>query len=434
MRSTEIVDEGDVVDGLVRDFPLKLPLSLKGKALTERCLRLHEGLVQSWGGWRMSVPAVGVRDGTLSEKEFQVVWAWLMTEGQVLGWNFTNFKGVIGRKGGGPELVLVPWSVFKSRKMAGELKEVLGGEVAGIKDEVEVVLGRVMKDGVLTAVSCKIRPGQAVSGPILQAVEKVGASEVQMKMWTGFFQKLGEQVWGEKERFYGVTLSVAPSDFIRLGHYGEGGSCFANGGAQESSKFFLAGDVPDSFVVLYHKAKAEGQIVPWEAGKPVAARAWGVGLRGIGALVSNFYLLTHATLKGVTKVALQKGLDLKGRRLVCAPSAGLKNSGGLYMNGDSEVYYSAPEASKKGPPVLSLSKIVQERYFEELSRYLSVLGIFSRTGRGPQLLVSGGGFTMPTAKAPARWPYPGLDLREMTEKDLKDNWSQRLATTNARGG
>jgi hypothetical protein len=97
----------------------------------------------------------------------------------------------------------------------------------------------------------KVRTGQAPSRAVLAEVRKVFADyPLYVKFWETLCDKIGV-AWASSKGIP-ITLSFAPTDFIRMGHMGEGGSCYQTGGGYEYSKLNLS-LVTDSLVVMFYK-------------------------------------------------------------------------------------------------------------------------------------------------------------------------------------
>lgn len=97
----------------------------------------------------------------------------------------------------------------------------------------------------------KVRTGQAPSRAVLAEVRKVFADNPQyVKFWETLCEKIGV-AWASSQGMP-MTFSFAPTDFVRMGHMGEGGSCYQTGGGYEYSKLNIS-LVTDSIVVLFYK-------------------------------------------------------------------------------------------------------------------------------------------------------------------------------------
>jgi hypothetical protein len=96
----------------------------------------------------------------------------------------------------------------------------------------------------------KVRTGQAPSRAVLAEVRKVFAEfPLYVKMWETLCEAIGVAWAGS--RGIPISFSFAPSDFIRLGHMDEGGSCYQTGGGYEFSKLNLS-LIEDSLVVMFY--------------------------------------------------------------------------------------------------------------------------------------------------------------------------------------
>jgi len=137
-----------------------------------------------------------------------------------------------------------------------------------------------------------------------------------------------------------VILSVRPSHFLYLGHYGET-SCLHNASGNAGYKQRLATKVPNSFVILSYRG-AENIQKP-SLYKP-QGRAFGVFSEDKGILATNFYLLSHHVIRhalvnalegafGVEKLKYRSVADLGvAKELVEFPYRKL-----LYVNADAHI-------------------------------------------------------------------------------------------------
>ncbi len=186
--------------------------------------------------------------------------------------------------------------------------------------------------------SFKIRDGQAVSRAILTEVRKVYKDHPNyVKMWESIAEKMG--VGWAASKGNPVTLSFAPVDFLRCGHYGEANSCYRTGGQQEHSKYNLSMIVNSVMGIFYDvSAKDHKSSLLLRKEKPVA-RCWGIlDMENQGGLFSNLYLLQWPQVTSSLEAALKQAFnwDVKG---------GLPTEGATqnfykyaYTNGDNNIF------------------------------------------------------------------------------------------------
>jgi hypothetical protein len=186
----------------------------------------------------------------------------------------------------------------------------------------------------------KIRSGQAVTRAVLAEVRKTFKDHPNyIKMWETLCEKVGVE-WAASSG-YPITLSFAPVDFLRCGHYGEANSCYRTGHQQEHSKYNLT-MITNSVMGLFYNDP--GKIVsPNElrGGVKPAARCWGIlDLEHEGALFSNIYLLYFAQVQPSIEALLNQafGWDVKGG--LPSETAVRNFTQYAYTNGDNNVYAS----------------------------------------------------------------------------------------------
>ena len=139
-----------------------------------------------------------------------------------------------------------------------------------------------------------------------------------------------------------AILSVRPSHFLYLGHYGET-SCLNNTSGNAMYKQNLATKVPNSFVVLSYRGKENIE-------KPILykpqGRAFGLASKNDGILVTNFYMLSHHVMRhaivkaceaafGEKDLKLHPAYDGAGRPELDLTKFPYRRL--LYVNGDAQV-------------------------------------------------------------------------------------------------
>ena len=190
-------------------------------------------------------------------------------------------------------------------------------------------------------VCIKIRKGQSIA----KAVLSVAPSD-KKDSWRLLFALLG-QYWAtqnDKQKWI-VSISAAPSSFLRLGHYGEAGSCFKFGGEWQRAKAVLA-QLPRQVVILFYKEPDDGyEIVPGQPIKlAVAGRAWGAlgNEDNPGILISNIYMIEKTLAYTLTAKIVRElfgvgdvveKIDDISTRAICGT-----NDDDVYCNNDECIY------------------------------------------------------------------------------------------------
>lgn len=270
----------------------------------QQSLMMHRDLISMWGGLTRRTKARPL----------------FVTENQrrLLAGTLQSNAGVALYSGNGDSIVLQqatsPHTVASARLV-----------VYGLSDSPEFV-------------DVNIRKGQRYSSALLKAVEKSKYSRKKRatEVLEQLFTRLGELVWAER-KVIGL-LSCEPYHFLKLGHYGENNSCYAESKSRHFSKRFLGARLHDSFVLLWQLPDGRG--VPQSK---IVGRVWGWRPTPNLALVSNFYLLNKSTAGPLTESVLEEGLEMPGLRHehvvsehICKTFINLASHGrACYINHDS---------------------------------------------------------------------------------------------------
>lgn len=175
-----------------------------------------------------------------------------------------------------------------------------------------------------------VRAGQSVARAVMAQVKKLWPEhKAYHEAWLHFFAELG-QMWSTTKQS-AMTLSVAPSTFLKLGHYGES-SCYRTGSDWENAKFNLA-NMEKSAVALFYR---DGDLEPVDGVRKakVMGRAWGmVHLEEKVAAFDNWYLLPINALSKTMALSLP---ELVGG----GPEWAMERSGDtFYMLSDNGLVY-----------------------------------------------------------------------------------------------
>jgi len=183
-----------------------------------------------------------------------------------------------------------------------------------------------------------VRKGQSIARATLARLTALKMSDEVMAMWNELFEALG-QLWAASGEQWGASLSIAPSSFLRLGHYNEGGSCYRFGGERMDSKGILA-QMPRSFVGMFYQNPEEAPVGDGARHGKVNGRCWGqLGCaERPGLLMSNVYKITKTralkALEGVVKDMFKVDeVQSVAMHETCHHDA-LADSDTVYVNGD----------------------------------------------------------------------------------------------------
>lgn len=203
--------------------------------------------------------------------------------------------------------------------------------------------------GRYPAPSLSLRAGQKLTRPLLAAVRSWQWTTAEtVEVWERFAEKLGT-AWGRDSETWGISVSCAPSAFLRLGHYGEYCSCYRAGGQYGQAPWALS-MLPRSVVVLFYRGAYDTPAVGPRQAEP-AGRAWGAlsTQDHPGLCASNLYKLSWDTVRPMLRsvVADLFSLDrdtVESRECSSyqALAAGL-DCDTIYFNGDGQTF--APDTT-----------------------------------------------------------------------------------------
>ncbi len=268
---------------------LRLPDS-EVPGYVERVLNQHQALVERWDGWEHRY---SWEPGEIPDEILRKCWSGRGRNAVIP--NFTH-------------------PMYQSRHW--------------LYEDTEIPFGLDPSTGAPT--TCKIRNGQSVAKAVL-AAEFAG----ERFFWDRFFTQLG---WWWSLNTIDFVFSCAPSAFLGLGDYGDGGSCFALGAENEVHKSNLS-TIPGSCVALLHANN----------GPKVFGRMWGFILPEVGAIFTNNYLFDWREIPEAIRAAAQSASGcetLKYRRANAAnPLLELERRDIACVNdeGTGAVYLAAPE-------------------------------------------------------------------------------------------
>lgn len=153
--------------------------------------------------------------------------------------------------------------------------------------------------------SVKIRTGQAPTRAVLAEVRKIFKEHPEyVRMWESICEKIG--IAWQASKGNPITFSCAPVDFIRMGHFGEGGSCYATGGGQEHSKYNIS-MIHNSVMYLFYSRDDGHQNPMTLRPQKVIGRAWGlIDVDNQGAAATNIYLLYFKQVQPSMEAAFEQ--------------------------------------------------------------------------------------------------------------------------------
>lgn len=388
---------------------------LSPEDFVKRTYALHETLVERWGGWSFHGPLgeIAISEETKQERAAEL-WQELQREfnravcgEHAEGLKFGNDDSLYA------QISLPAWgdlatgaAVFRDKNLKTTSRPDLASRQVVLtvgfyrreltKEEIE----KLHKQSKYTSgwehvqIKTNCRAGERVTAAVFRAIEETKAPKDWKTLFEKFFQRCGEQLWNAGKISLACSVSCSPLAFLRLGHYGEK-SCFANGKQHSAAKFWLAADMPDTFVVVaYTPRSKDGKVtVSQRTGNrlgKVAGRAWGMLLSpGDAAYVTNFYMLGFEQLEPQIKALLQDALGI-------APEARFVGVGKI-LEGWKQLYHAlttkAVYLNPDGVVLTTDNKIsVQCR---DIAEYASLFGLHTNAGHGPE-------------KQVLRWAAPGM--------------------------
>ncbi len=223
--------------------------------------------------------------------------------------------------------------------------------------------------------SVHVRNGQAIGRVVLSHIKtKFGDKPEYLRIWNRMFELLGHG-WRTAEPF-AVTLSAAPSTFLRLGQMGEN-SCTRFGSDWAKGKKFQA-LLPNSVVAMIYRGndavEKETKHGRGRVGKPVY-RGWGIVQPGEWAILSNHYLLPIATAAPMLAKVLVDAVGLPvepgytiakkefpGYKPLHTFSQGPGIPSLYYCNGDDTVFGGVPGSNVEQFAGPSIQSTIQTHY------------------------------------------------------------------------
>jgi len=403
-------------------------LQLTAQEFVERSYSLHRNLVKAWGGWHYHAAPIVVNDPDFHVDALSEVWSqWhddLRSARSCSDLTYTDYQVLGGlntlrTKRGMPLSYAALSERLLSKSRVQEAYARAFERDLPPKEPLYISLGPE---------SIPIRVGQRVAAVVLRAVrERVKAgklSPVCFGLVDSLFQRLGERVWTHKKQSLAITLTCAPSAFLMLGHYGEK-SCLQHGGGSAYSKYWLAADCPDSFVMLGYRVH-EGDLLTVSRrtgrrrGLP-SARAWGIARLADCVYFSNFYLLEDHVVLPTMKLALPAAFGVKGKAegnnfQIDRISRVLVNGPCVYLNDDGPLFVGVDASQATVDDLVNILS------------HSSHFGLFGHHGRGPARRGRYG--PLYPATRPKCWPYPDISMvrqarlflpRVTSQKALQDD-------------
>jgi hypothetical protein len=389
------------------------------KKFVERCGALHAHLLDLWGDWQFQGPVAYIADSGLQLSLAQREHSQLIADlGQVITNTFDHpgnwlvdlcfFNKKVGTR-------ITDYKVCAFKTIPTHLRDI-GYNYDMTIEEGKMMLrigrystttrGGNMKEVIIEA---PIRVGQRFAAAMTEAIEQIPEKYGPIrKAYERFLQRLGESVWSGKEKPTIATLTCRPSAFLKLGHYDgvDPQSCYKNSGQHDSSKLFLAADIPDSFVILTWRGGAgEDEKIrkQQDEGSKPHGRGWGIAVPERGTVVSNFYGLTKDNVYVAVLAAVEHGLRVNKPKEFGAKSIKIRD-------GQNQAFYTNADCTYLASDTSFHQKYV-EHYLDEILNYSDKLGLYTRTGQGPVR-------PLPKLKRPSEWPYPEVDFSVIPEGSL----------------
>jgi hypothetical protein len=272
-------------------------------------LSRHRDLIDRWGGLRFYGPRV--RMETLMEED-------VTSAVEEVRKNFL-YGRLFGKHRGEKPLMLNNYNLYKSRTFNTDQNVT----------DVEIMAG----------VTVRIRRGQRVAAAVLDGVRRLyGETEPLYEQAFGdLFEALGHR-WSSGHPV-SVTISVAPSDFIRLGNLCEGQSCHGSqAGGQDTYKTRLS-RYPRSVVYFFHNNLSDSVSgIERVRRSNIHGRAWGY-LGTDSGWASNIYALPWARVDYALCATIPMALGMEGVMDSYRPRAldGLLPSS-IQCNGDVNLF------------------------------------------------------------------------------------------------
>lgn len=286
------------------------------------CYEVHRDLIEKWGGWRWhGTPVVAnVVDTDVRRNANTRAWERVLVKS-------TEEERITLLNAGLPR---IDWHspLFELRHAR------------------ETVQERVAGGTFSNNIQVPVRKGQSVARAVLRHIRREYSEyPTYIKYWEAFFEEMG-QAWASTKHELAITLSCAPSSFLRLGHYGENNSCYQMGFLWEVAKYNLA-IIPNSVVLLAYDG--DNLSTPPPNTQPrigsVSARAWGVVDPDGGATFANLYNSYWERLYPVLNKSFPEALGQENITFTSeddedSPFYGLESDALLYLNEDQVIVYS----------------------------------------------------------------------------------------------
>jgi hypothetical protein len=421
-----------------------ISLNFNMQKFVEATFDIHRNLIERWGGWMYhGQPSPVALSPDEKVGRLDVIWRNAASDMQRLGWalKLIPWKNEVGAVAGSSYNPLLLDKALPLTALGHVYDHIsLGSVTVPFSDEEkaqfirdaqldkyyspEQIKNYAFPATVEKHILSKCRAGQRIASVIMDALDRGEISAEKRKVWEKMLQAIGEKVWSATTTSIGVSLSVAPSHFLKLGHYGEGNSCYQNGGSAQYSKLFLATDVPDSFVALFYKprtGKTEIKIShrTGRAIAKVAGRAWGIAVPELGAMLTNFYLLGQSQVGGAVTQVLKDAIGLpddistiqgvhEAARDTKVADIQKGLASGLYLN--SDFIFLTPKESVKSTSM--------KTYLKDALDYAAQFGMFAAKGNGPNYAITK--WADPLIK-PSKWPYEPLVPRAKSLFDSAGN-------------
>lgn len=328
-----VEDEIKLVERVIKrwagGYAAKDHLGVDPKHFVQHCLQTHSAFIERWNGWRWHSGVI--QQSTLDETVFKDA----------------NHRIVLLANDLSQP---VRFAVQAGALPAVAIQEAFRQKFWPHRGKGDITLGPSHR--------VQIRYGQSISRAVLNFVRKLPmpatATPIQVdayrKAWDRMFELLG-QGWKFTDPF-SVTFSMAPSSFLRLGHYGEANSCMKFGSDQARGKRWLAA-MPNSYVALAYKgAVAQRDIKPGHGRKGLPVyRGWGLAKLSQWAMYSNHYISAEATVRPFIMDCVKEAFNI-------ADPAVIEDAGGeLFKRGANNLFYTNGDARLVFPSKMTIAML-----------------------------------------------------------------------------
>lgn len=398
-----------------------------------RSYALHRDLIQSWGGWSADGASTAFSDKThealrkeLAHDIFNEFYR-----------QYTRFRDLSSTEQQASNLAFEQTCHYKQGEVVCMRRWYLGDGILQQKtlppihpdvareskrpsferSEYYIVIPRQRKTSA--PLKIKVRAGQRIAPVVLRALEEAGClvRDDLRALWSRLFERLGSEIWSNTTFPLETTFTCRPLAFLLLGSYGEK-TCYTPTKERDTARYFLAADVPNSFVLKVKRfSNKEGAM----------ARAWGVAEYGRFAAITNFYLLTSERLLGPLTPVVGELFGLGEHPYVRNELAFSAMAAGAYVNSDTQVFF-----PKKSHESTEAVRHIMKARFKHCADY----GLYGNYGAGPMGVDAKGvpyphcldEESFPYGEHPTwLWPYFDAYLERLTREQLLATYGRATA-------